>query len=113
MPLYRIIIRAVLPEMQVRTILQAKAQNPAAVIVIDQISVTSVLRRFYFLTSSIEGGSVNRCFKVPVIIANTGTGYKKGLPRILGSGKPAAFPLHIYQPPCFKWTPWVFLLIFL
>jgi hypothetical protein len=33
----------------------------------------------------IEGGSVNRCFKTPVIIANTG--YRKGLSRKLGCGK--------------------------
>jgi hypothetical protein len=33
----------------------------------------------------IEGGSVNRCFKTPVIIANTG--YRKGLSRKLGYGK--------------------------
>jgi hypothetical protein len=41
----------------------------------------------------IEGGSVNRCFKTPVIIANTG--YRKGLPRKLGCGKIAAPFLNI------------------
>jgi hypothetical protein len=41
----------------------------------------------------VEGGSVNRCFKTPVIIANTG--YRKGLSRKLGYGKIAALFLHI------------------
>ena len=43
--------------------------------------------------TDIEGGSVIRCFKKPVIIANTG--YRKGLSQKLGSGKPEAFFLHI------------------
>jgi hypothetical protein len=41
----------------------------------------------------IEGGSVSRCFKTPVIIANTG--YRKGLSRRLSCGKIAALFLHI------------------
>ena len=41
----------------------------------------------------IEGGSVNRCFKTPVMIADTG--YRKGLSRKLGYGKIAALFLHI------------------
>jgi hypothetical protein len=40
-----------------------------------------------------EGGSVNRCFKTPVITANAG--YRKGLSRKLGYGKIAALFLHI------------------
>jgi hypothetical protein len=45
------------------------------------------------ITFDLEGGSVNRCFKTPVIIANTG--YRKGLSRKLGCGKIAALFLHI------------------
>jgi hypothetical protein len=41
----------------------------------------------------LEGGSVNRFFKIPVIIANTG--YRKGLSRKPGCGKIAALFLHI------------------
>jgi hypothetical protein len=45
---------------------------------------------------SVEGGSVNRCFKTPVIIANAG--YRKGLFRKLGCGKIAAlFLQYIFQ----------------
>jgi hypothetical protein len=44
-------------------------------------------------TWPLEGGSVNRCFKTPVIIANTG--YRKGLSRKLGCGKIAALFLHV------------------
>jgi hypothetical protein len=42
---------------------------------------------------TVEGGSVNRCFKTPVIITNTG--YRKGLSRKLSCGKIAALFLHI------------------
>jgi hypothetical protein len=47
-------------------------------------------------TVEVEGGSVNRCFKTPVIIANTG--YRKGLSRKLSYGKIAALFLHINIP---------------
>jgi hypothetical protein len=43
--------------------------------------------------STVEGGSVNRCFKTPVIIANTG--YRKGPSQKLSYGKIAALFLHI------------------
>jgi hypothetical protein len=42
---------------------------------------------------ALEGGSVNRCFKTPVITANTG--YRKRLSRKLGCRKIAAHFLHI------------------
>jgi hypothetical protein len=43
--------------------------------------------------TTVEGGSVNRCFKTPVIISNTG--YRKRLSRKLGCGKIAALFLHV------------------
>jgi hypothetical protein len=43
--------------------------------------------------SPLEGGSVNRCFKTPVITANAG--HRKGLSRKLDYGKIAALFLHI------------------
>jgi hypothetical protein len=48
------------------------------------------------VASTVEGGSVNRCFKTPVIIAYTG--YRKGLSRKLGCGKIAALFLHTVFP---------------
>ena len=45
------------------------------------------------ITFDLEGGSVNRCFKTPVIIANTGC--RKRLSRKLGCGKIAALFLNI------------------
>jgi hypothetical protein len=46
-----------------------------------------------YILKYIEGGSVNRSFKTPVIIANTG--HRKGPSRKLGCGKIAAHFLHI------------------
>ena len=45
------------------------------------------------ITFDLEGGSVNRCFKTPVIIANAGC--RKRLSRKLGYGKIAALFLNI------------------
>ena len=44
-------------------------------------------------TFDLEGGSVKRCFKTPVVIANAG--YRKRLSRKLGYGKIAALFLNI------------------
>jgi hypothetical protein len=57
------------------------------------ITVSLLERLRYNTARPLEGGSVNRCFKTPVIIANTE--YRKGLSRKLGCGKIAALFLHI------------------
>ena len=60
---------------------------------VSRINIISRVSCICVSRGTVEGGSVNRCFKTPVIIANTG--YRKGLSRKLGCEKIAALFLHI------------------